>query len=393
MRPTTRSRPAPAACRRPARVSSPAGPPPPRRRCPRSSSPRCSTPTAMRSPAGRASPPPRSSSSRCGGTCGCAPGRGGCGPSATGVRRASGHGTDPPGAPSRGSAQGPWKTRIMRFAIKTSPQNTTWADMLAVWQAADEIELFESARTFDHFYPIFTDDVSGDCMEGWITLTALAQATRRLRLGVLVSATPYRHPAVLAKMATTVDIISGGRLELGIGAGWNLVEASAYHFGLREDLTERFDAFDEVCEALIGLLTNERTTYAGRYVQLTDAYCNPKPIQQPHPPICIGGQGERRTLRSVARFAQHWNFPGGTAEQFAAKLDVLRAHCAELGRDPSEITVSAHLIGLRFGSGIDAVVEEAKRYADAGLDLGPVSLPTPYRTELLDDLAAALSDL
>ena len=200
----------------------------------------------------------------------------------------------------------------MRFAIKTSPQDTTWPAMLAVWQAADEIELFESAWTFDHFYPIFTEAIDGDCMEGWITLTALAQATRRLRLGVLVSATPYRHPAVLAKMAATVDIVSGGRLELGIGAGWNVVEARAYNLELREDLTERFDAFDEVCEALIGLLTDERTTYAGRYVQLTDAYCNPKPIQRPHPPICIGGQGEQRTLRSVARFAQHWNFPGGT---------------------------------------------------------------------------------
>ena len=281
----------------------------------------------------------------------------------------------------------------MRFAIKTSPQDTTWPAMLAVWQAADEIELFESAWTFDHFYPIFTEAIDGDCMEGWITLTALAQATRRLRLGVLVSATPYRHPAVLAKMAATVDIISGGRLELGIGAGWNVVEARAYNLGLREDLTERFDAFDEVCEALIGLLTDERTTYAGRYVQLTDAYCNPKPIQRPHPPICIGGQGEQRTLRSVARFAQHWNFPGGTPEQFAAKLDVLRAHCADIGRDPSEITVSAHLVGLRYGSGIDAVVEEAKRYADAGLDLGIVYLPTPLTPTVLEPLAAALVPL
>jgi len=161
--------------------------------------------------------------------------------------------------------------------------------------------------------------------------------------------------------------------------------------GLRIDLhatlTERFDAFDEGCEAIIALLTNEQTTFTGSYVQLTDAYCNPKPIQRPHPPICIGGQGERRTLRSVARFAQHWNFPGGSAEQFAAKLDVLRGHCADIGRDPAEITVSAHLIGARFGTGVDAVVEEAKRYADAGLDLGLVYLPTPYRTDLLDELA------
>ncbi len=284
-------------------------------------------------------------------------------------------------------------TGAMRFGIKTSGQETTWADMLAVWQAADEIELFESAWTFDHFYPIFTEQIDGDCMEGWISLAALAQATSRIRVGVLVTNVPNRHPAVLANMAATLDIVSGGRLELGLGAGWNEVEAKAYGIDLHATLTERFDAFDEGCEAIIALLTNEQTTFTGSYVQLTDAYCNPKPIQRPHPPICIGGQGERRTLRSVARFAQHWNFPGGSAEQFAAKLDVLRGHCADIGRDPAEITVSAHLIGARFGTGVDAVVEEAKRYADAGLDLGLVYLPTPYRTELLDELAAALSDL
>jgi alkanesulfonate monooxygenase SsuD/methylene tetrahydromethanopterin reductase-like flavin-dependent oxidoreductase (luciferase family) len=106
----------------------------------------------------------------------------------------------------------------MRFAFKTSPQNTTWADMLAVWKVADDIELFESGWNFDHFYPIFSDS-SGPCMEGWTTLTALAQATTRLRMGTLVTGIHYRHPAILANMATTLDIVSGGRLELGIGAG------------------------------------------------------------------------------------------------------------------------------------------------------------------------------
>ena len=115
----------------------------------------------------------------------------------------------------------------MRFAFKTSPQNTTWGDMLAVWKAADDIELFESGWTFDHFYPIFSDS-TGPCLEGWVTLTALAQATRRLRLGTLVTGIHYRHPAVLANMATTLDIVSGGRLEIGIGAGWNEEESGAY---------------------------------------------------------------------------------------------------------------------------------------------------------------------
>src|SRR5436305_1224189 len=162
--------------------------------------------------------------------------------------------------------------------------------MLAAWQAADDIELFESGWTFDHFYPIFSDP-DGPCMEGWTTLPALAQATRRLRVGVLVTGNVYRHPAVLANMAATLDIISGGRLELGLGAGWNEQECSAYGIDL-PPLTERFDRFDEACEVILGLLTNEHTDFAGKHYQLTAARCEPKPIQRPHPPVCIGGGGE-----------------------------------------------------------------------------------------------------
>ncbi len=112
----------------------------------------------------------------------------------------------------------------MRFAFKTAPQNTTWPDILAVWKEADDIAIFESGWTFDHFYPIFSDS-AGPCLEGWTTLAAIAQATRRLRLGALVTGIHYRHPAVLANMAATLDIVSGGRLELGIGAGWNEEES------------------------------------------------------------------------------------------------------------------------------------------------------------------------
>jgi F420-dependent oxidoreductase-like protein len=221
----------------------------------------------------------------------------------------------------------------MRFAIKTSPQNTEWADMLAVWQAADEIELFESGWTFDHFYPIFSDS-SGPCLEGWVTLTALAQATNRLRVGTLVSGIHYRHPALLANMAATLDIVSGGRLEIGIGAGWNEEESGAYGMRLGS-LKERSDRFEEACEVLVGLLTQETTTFHGEHYQFTDARCEPKGVQKPHPPICIGGSGEKRTLRTTAKYAQHWNFVGGTPEEFARKRDVLYAHCADVGRDPS----------------------------------------------------------
>lgn len=279
----------------------------------------------------------------------------------------------------------------MRFGIKTAPQHTTWADMLDVWRAADEIELFESGWTFDHFYPIFSDS-TGPCLEGWVTTTALAQATTRLRVGVLVTGLPYRHPAVLANMAATLDVISDGRLELGLGAGWNEEESSAYGIDLHSTLTDRFDAFDEGCEAIVGLLTKETTTLSGRFVTLTEARCEPKPVQQPHPPICIGGTGERRTLRSVARFAQHWNFPGGDTDTFRHKVDVLHEHCAAVGRDPGEIITSTHL-RLSDDGDVGGLVAQAEQYESVGLDLGIVYLPPPHRAAVLEPVAAALADL
>ena len=277
----------------------------------------------------------------------------------------------------------------MRFAFKTSPQDTTWADMLSVWTAADDIELFESGWTFDHFYPIFSDS-TGPCMDGWVTLTALAQATKRLRVGVLVTGIVYRHPAVLANMAATLDIISNGRLELGIGAGWNEEECGAYGIELGS-LKERFDRFDEACEIIVGLLSQTTTDFAGRYFTLTDARCEPKPVQQPHPPIVIGGGGEKRTLRAVARHAQHWNFAGGTVEQFRHKLDVLHQHCADIRRDPGEIMTSTH---LRLGpDGPGALAEQAAIFAEAGLDLGIVYLPPPHTPSVLEPVAEALRPL
>src|SRR5215468_7018858 len=257
----------------------------------------------------------------------------------------------------------------MRFAFKTSPQNTTWADMLAVWQEADGIEIFESGWTFDHFYPIFSDS-AGPCLEGWMTLAALAQATRRLRLGTLVTGIHYRHPAVLANMAATLDIVSGGRLELGIGAGWN----------------------EEACEVIVSLLTRPTTDFTGTYYRLTSARCEPKPLQQPHPPVCIGGSGERRTLRTAARFAQHWNFVGGTPEEFARKRDVLHAHCRDVGRDPKEIMLSSH---VRLGPDGDPgpVADTVAALGDRGLDLAIVILPPPHDPAVLAPLAGALAQL
>jgi F420-dependent oxidoreductase-like protein len=260
--------------------------------------------------------------------------------------------------------------------------------MLAVWQAADDIDLFESGWTFDHFYPIFSDN-TGPCMEGWTTLTALAQATTRLRMGTLVTGIHYRHPAILANMATTLDIVSGGRLELGIGAGWNEEESGAYGIELGTP-GQRSDRFEEACEVIVGLLTQETTNFNGRYYQLTDARNEPKPVQRPHPPICVGGSGERRTLRTAARFAQHWNFVGGTPEEFARKREILHEHCEDIGRDPTEILLSSHVI---FTGDAKATAEQAAAMSEVGAELGIVYLRPPLDPGVLEPLATALREL
>jgi F420-dependent oxidoreductase-like protein len=278
----------------------------------------------------------------------------------------------------------------MRFGIKTAPMNTTWQAMLDVWQEADRIELFETAWNFDHFEPIFSDR-SGPCLEGWSMLAAMATATSRIRLGCQVTGMPYRHPSVLANMAATIDIISGGRLVIGLGAGWNQDESDALGIPL-PGLKERFDRFDEGIEIIVGLLTQERTTFGGRYFQLTEAWCEPKPVQRPHPPIAIGGNGEKRTLKTVARWAQHWNSTLADTAEWARKRDVLHGHCADLGRDPSEIECS---VNLRYdpATGASGVAAQAERWRNAGADVAVVSLPVPHTPQPLVAIAEALAPL
>ena len=275
----------------------------------------------------------------------------------------------------------------MHFAFKTSPQNSPWPAILDVWRAADDIELFESGWTSDHFYPTYSADPSVSRLEGWITLAALAQATRRLRLGTLVTGVHYRHPAVLAKMAATLDVVSGGRLELGIGAGWNDREAAAYGIPLGTP-AERSDRFEEACQVLVGLLSQPMTTFHGRYYELAEARCDPKPVQRPHPPLCIGGSGERRTLRTAARYAQHWNFDTGPLDAFRRALSVLHGHCAAVGRDPAEIRISAQVPHDGDPAATAAVAAE---FGAAGADLAIVYLRPPYTPAVLEPLANALS--
>jgi F420-dependent oxidoreductase-like protein len=233
--------------------------------------------------------------------------------------------------------------RNLSFGIKTSPQNVSYDDIVRVWHEADAIPAFEHAWVFDHFMPL-GDDPTGPCLEGWTLLAALAAQTERLRIGQMVTGNTYRHPAVLANMAATVDVISQGRMDFGIGAGWNELEHTAYGIPLYSP-GERIARLDEACEVVRLLWTETVANFDGRYYQLKDARCEPKPVQKPYPPFVIGGSGEQKTLRVVARYATIWNFAGGSVETFEHKSAVLDEHCRAIGRDPVEIVRS---IQLRF---------------------------------------------
>ena len=275
----------------------------------------------------------------------------------------------------------------MRFGIKTAPQHTSWGDMLDVWRTADEVELFETAWNFDHFYPL-QGDKNGPCLEAWVTLSALAQATSRIRIGCMVNGVPYRHPALVANMAASLDIVSGGRLELGLGAGWNEQETKAYGIDLLP-MGQRMDRFEEAVQVIDSLLVHEITTFQGKYFQLEQARCEPKGPQQPRPPIVIGGGGEKRTLRIAARFAQHWNLPFATPEVFHKKNEILLAHCEAVGRDASLIMRSVQIESTADQDPAEVADSAAALFA-AGVDQVILTLRTPYRAERVAALAKSL---
>jgi F420-dependent oxidoreductase-like protein len=277
----------------------------------------------------------------------------------------------------------------MKFAISTSPQRCTWEWLLEVWQRADEIELFESGWTFDHFYPLFGDSTE-DCLEGWITLTALLQETQRIRGGVLVTGMLYRHPAVLANMASTLDITSRGRLELGIGAGWNEEECEAYGIDLGT-MEERFERFEEGLEVMNLLLTQERSNFSGSWYSLTNAMNNPKGPQNPLP-ICIGGAGLRRTIPAVAKYAHHWNYGSQSmsVQDFQMRHKVFLQACSEIGRDPNEIMISTM---LQYSGDINQTIQQAQEFEEAGVHMGVLSLPKTENPAVIEDIAEGLSVL
>jgi F420-dependent oxidoreductase-like protein len=281
---------------------------------------------------------------------------------------------------------------MARFAVKTPTHHTTWERMLEVWKAADEIDVYESAWNFDHFYPI-RGDTDGPCLEAWVTLSALAQATTRIRIGTMVNGMHFRHPAVTAAMAASLDIVSGGRLELGLGAGWNQDEAGAYGIDLGT-VDERMTRFEEGTEVIHMLLTQEHTDFSGRFYTLTGARNEPKAVQSPRPPIVIGGKGEKRTLRLVARFASTWDamFIEDDADEWQRLRQVMWDHCADVGRDPTEISCSSH---LRIAPDPDPaeVAARAATMFEGGIDLVILGLTGAHDGWTVEKLADALADM
>lgn len=277
----------------------------------------------------------------------------------------------------------------LRFGIKTAQHMAQYEDIVRVWREADALPIFEHAWLFDHFAPI-AGDLDGPCLEGWTMLGALAAETKRIRLGLMVTGNTYRHPAVLAHIARTVDVISGGRLDLGLGAGWNEYEHTSMGIPLYAP-GERIRRFGEACEIIKRLFTQHLTDFDGRYYQLTQARLEPKPVQQPYPPFVIGGGGEQKTLRVVAQYADVWNFAGGTVETFNHKVAVLREHCAAVGRDPAEIELSIQ--SMVDYDDLPGTAAKIQPYVDAGATHLILNFRWPYPVDIITRVADELVPL
>jgi alkanesulfonate monooxygenase SsuD/methylene tetrahydromethanopterin reductase-like flavin-dependent oxidoreductase (luciferase family) len=267
-----------------------------------------------------------------------------------------------------------------RFGIATAPQQVGYDDLLRVWREADTIPQIEHAWLFDHLMPI-AGDPSGPIFEGWTLLSALAAQTERLRLGLLVTSNRFRPPAMLAKIATTVDIVSGGRLEFGIGVGSRpghpLARREYAAYGLPfHDTGDAVGSLAEACTVIRRLWTEaEPFDFHGTYLDLAGAFGNPKPVQRPHPPIVIGGRSAA-TLRVVAEHADVWNIPGGDIDDAVSRSALLDRYCAEIGRDPASVTRSMYLPVSYDQPG--ATRDAIGQATDAGFAHIVLGLPAPY---------------
>ena len=266
------------------------------------------------------------------------------------------------------------------FGIMTPPMNVDYHDIVRVWREADAIPAIEHAWLFDHLMPI-GGDPNGPAFEGWTLLAALAAQTRRLRIGLLVTSNRFRPPAMLAKIATTVDVVSGGRLNFGIGAGSRpsapIARREYQAHGLPfHDAKHAVGALGEALEVITRLWSQEEPfDFDGDYIHLTGALGNPKPVQRPHPPIVIGG-GATATLRVVARYAHVWNFQGGDMADGARRSAILDRLCTDIGRDPAAILRSTN-VPVSYSSPDDTRtnIEQALH---AGFGHIVLMLPAPY---------------
>jgi len=298
----------------------------------------------------------------------------------------------------------------LRFGVHIGLQDTAAAEVVALARRAEELG-FDWVSVWDHFYSSSLDD--GGSLEAVSMHSAIAAATRRVQCGALVYCATYRHPAVIAKAAATIDQISAGRAHVGIGAGWSAREHAAY--GIRFPPTaERFDLFEEAATCLRLLLRHDEAEFSGRFFQLSSARLDPRPVQD-RLPIWIGGSGERRTLPITARLADGWNAPFLSPGEFARKRDVLREHCAAIGRDPEEIRCAANVGvaideaafeqhfatmgdtarlsagGVIQGTGRQ-LTDGIARYLDAGAHQVNFAWRAPFDPAALEMVAGALRD-
>ena len=271
------------------------------------------------------------------------------------------------------------------FGICTD-QNMSWEKTVERWRYFESLG-FDSLWDCDHY--IQPSRPTGPYLEAWTLLAALAARTERIRIGVLVSCNTFRHPALLAKQAVTVDHISDGRLELGLGAGWYVPE----HEMLGIDFPpppELVGRFREAVEIVDGLLRNDTTTYRGRYYRLSEATSRPGPLQKPRPPLMLGGHGPR-VLRIVAEYGDAWN-SFGTVDELRARNQILDEHCATIGRDPGEIRRSlygwAAIMPNDPWASVDAFHEVVGRYREAGIHEFIIDQPPEERFSVLERVAA-----
>ena len=277
----------------------------------------------------------------------------------------------------------------MRFGICTD-QNLPFGVLAERWQYFERLG-FDSVWDCDHFNQ--PSQPKGPYFEGWTLLAALAAETSTIRVGVLVSSNTFRHPALLAQQAITVDHISGGRLEVGFGAGW--FEDEHKRLGVRfPAAAERVERFREAVQILDSLLCDDTTTYGGTYWQLEGAYVRPRPIQRPRPPFTLGAHSSRM-LRICAEYADTWN-SFGSIEEIAERNKILDEHCRVIGRDPYEIWRSLYVWASEMErqgmpdpwQSVAAFEEVVGRYSDVGINEFIVDQPTPDRFSVLEQVAS-----